>query len=309
MSESGDTTPRQDGWTPSRQREFLEHLAVSGLVRTACAAIGISREAAYRLRQRREGAAFAIGWDAALLLARWALADTLMERAVDGQTEVVERDPEGQRHTRHRHDNRLALSVLGRLDRFAVGEDGSAGDIRLVAGDWEAFLDLIEAGHQGAGAALFLATRCPDEAAESGPHGPCQLCGSRAPDDDDDDDNDDEGADDAAPTAALTGFIDADDPDRCSEELDEAGMREWLSIFRRGGQWVTNFPPPEAFSGMEEGVFGRDAVYWRALTEAELAAIESRHNGRIARETAIAHRLYAEAFAPAEDYTPPEHPE
>lgn len=309
MSESGGTTPRHDGWTPSRQREFLEYLAVSGLVRTACAAIGISREAAYRLRQRREGAAFALGWDAALLLARWALADTLMERAVDGQTDVVERDPEGQRHTRHRHDNRLALSVLGRLDRFAAGEDGSAGDTRLVAGDWEAFLDLIEAGHEGAGAALFLATRRPGDEADFGPHGPCQLCGSRAPGGDDDDDYDDEGDDDAAPTGARTDFIDEDDLDGCSEELDEAGMREWLSIFRRGRQWVTNFPPPEAFSGMQEGVFGRDSNYWRALTDAELGVVESRQAARIARETAIAHRLYAEAFAPAEDDVAPDHPE
>jgi hypothetical protein len=296
MSDPECTLSRHDGWSPSRQRDFLEHLAVSGLVRTACAAVGISREAAYRLRQRREGAAFALGWDAALLLARWALADTLMERAVDGQTDVVERDPDGQRHTRHRHDNRLALSVLGRLDRFAASDAAGTGDARLVAGDWEAFLDLIGAGREGAGAGLFLTARRPVEGAEATTPGPCQLCGSQPSREDHEDAQGDE---DAMPRAVHDGFIDEGD-DGCGEELDEPGMRDWLSVYRIDSGWVTNFPPPDGYLGREEGVFGLDPTYRRTLTDAELDAVETRQAARIAREAAIARRLYAEAFPVAE---------
>ncbi len=286
-----DTTPsRHDGWSPSRQREFLEHLAVSGLVRTACAAIGISREAAYRLRQRREGAAFALGWDAALLLARWALADTLMERAVDGQTEVVERDPDSQRRIRHRHDNRLALSLLGRLDRFAGADEGGSGDARLVAGDWDAYLDMIGAGHEGSGAALFLTARRAAEKGDTDPHGPCQLCGSVEVSDDD------EAAHDDPAPATRTSFVEADD--EWGDELDEAGMRDYLSIFRYHGQWVTNFPPPPAYRGSEKGAFG-DPAYYRSLTGDELASVEAPRLARVTRELAIARDLYAEAFPPA----------
>lgn len=287
-------TPRHDGWSPARQREFLEQLAVSSLVRTACTAVGISREAAYRLRQRREGAAFALGWDAALLLARWALADTLMERAVDGQTDVVERDPDSHRRTRHRHDNRLAMSVLGRLDRFAEGDAASAGDARLIAGDWEAFLDLIGGGSEGAGAALFLAARRPVEGPENDAHGPCQLCGSDADSDHDDvgDEDDDE---ERYFLRTGAGFIDNSD-DGCGAELDEEGMRRWLSVVRLDGEWKTNFPPPDGFYGVEEGVFGLDAGYRRSLTDAELDIVETRRAVRAEREAAIARRFYAEVF-------------
>lgn len=295
MTDPDTPAPRHDGWSPARQREFLEHLAVSGLVRTACAAVGISREAAYRLRQRREGAAFALGWDAALLLARWALADTLMERAVHGQTDIVERDPDTHRRTRHRHDNRLALSVLGRLDRFAEGDAASASDARLIAGDWDAFLDLIGGGNEGSGAALFLAARRPVEGAENNPYGPCQLCGS----DDDSDCGDDDGDhDEELPLRRTgTGFIDGSD-DSCGEELDEDGLRGWLSVLRIDGQWKTNFPPPEDFFGVEEGIFGLDAGYRRSLTDVELDIVEEQQTARAEREATIARRLYAEVFLP-----------
>ena len=46
--------PRHDGWTPERQRAFLDHLSVSGLVRAAAADVGMSHEAAYKLRHNAE---------------------------------------------------------------------------------------------------------------------------------------------------------------------------------------------------------------------------------------------------------------
>src|SRR3954462_8865347 len=57
---------RRDGWTPERQLRFLDALARTRSISKAAAAAGMSRESAYRLRERREGALFAALWDEAL---------------------------------------------------------------------------------------------------------------------------------------------------------------------------------------------------------------------------------------------------
>ena len=43
---------RADGWSPARQRHFLETLAATGVITTACDAVHISARAAYALRIR-----------------------------------------------------------------------------------------------------------------------------------------------------------------------------------------------------------------------------------------------------------------
>ena len=57
---------RRDGWTAERQLHFLDVLASTRSVTRAAAAAGMSRESAYRLRCRRDGALFAGLWDRAL---------------------------------------------------------------------------------------------------------------------------------------------------------------------------------------------------------------------------------------------------
>src|SRR3546814_1439257 len=64
---------------------------------------------AYALRIRRDGAAFRLGWDAAILIARARLADDLLARALTGHEEVIRKDMDAGEITRHRHDNRLAM--------------------------------------------------------------------------------------------------------------------------------------------------------------------------------------------------------
>ena len=61
-------------WTPQVQRAFLEALAVEGSVRRACQTAGKSWRTAYALRMQGRGAAFALGWDGAVLIARARLA-------------------------------------------------------------------------------------------------------------------------------------------------------------------------------------------------------------------------------------------
>ena len=58
---------RHDGWTPARQFRFIEMLATTRSVTRACAAVGMSRESAYALRDRPEAAGgFALAWRRAL---------------------------------------------------------------------------------------------------------------------------------------------------------------------------------------------------------------------------------------------------
>ena len=143
---------RADGWSPARQRLFLETLAATGIIRSACDAAQISTRAAYALRIRRDGAAFRLGWDAAILIARARLADELLARALTGHEEVIRKDMDAGEITRHRHDNRLAMSMLSRLDRMADNppEGSDAALARVVAQDFAAYLDLICPQNQAA---------------------------------------------------------------------------------------------------------------------------------------------------------------
>jgi hypothetical protein len=57
---------RRDGWTPERQLRFLDALALTRSIAKAAASAGMSREGAYRFRERRDGALFAALWDRVL---------------------------------------------------------------------------------------------------------------------------------------------------------------------------------------------------------------------------------------------------
>src|SRR5438270_11180397 len=57
---------RRDGWTPERQLRFLDALAHTRSITKAAASAGMSRESAYRLRERRDGALFSALWDRAV---------------------------------------------------------------------------------------------------------------------------------------------------------------------------------------------------------------------------------------------------
>src|SRR3546814_17987855 len=74
--------PASYHWTPTLQREFLEHLAATGSVKLAAQRVSMSTAAVYQLRQRTEGEAFKIGCGAAVLIAPARLADQLLHRAI-----------------------------------------------------------------------------------------------------------------------------------------------------------------------------------------------------------------------------------
>jgi hypothetical protein len=149
-------SPRSDGWTEEKSRIFLRTLAATGSVADACRACGMSRDSAYAYRGRAAGQAFGLAWEAAQLLARRAIADDLMARAVHGVVDRVYRNGELVAE-RHRHDNRLAMALLTRLDRAAEGQGARGPEIAAVADEFDRFLDVLPQGNRGAEA--FLAAR------------------------------------------------------------------------------------------------------------------------------------------------------
>lgn len=81
--------PRHDGWTPARQREFIEQLARIGVVSAAARAVGKAPKSAYALRKRPDAASFAAAWEAALAEGQSRALDTSIDRALHGERRPV----------------------------------------------------------------------------------------------------------------------------------------------------------------------------------------------------------------------------
>jgi hypothetical protein len=107
---------RHDGWTPARQQYFLEVLADTGSVTMACRRVGMSRMAAYRLRRHPDAASFRVAWDLALAEAVHQIEHVAIERALQGEEEVIERAGMTEVIRRRPCDARLLVRLLDRLD-------------------------------------------------------------------------------------------------------------------------------------------------------------------------------------------------
>ena len=75
---------RHDGWTPERQRGFIEALADLGSVKAAAHAVNMSEVGVYLLRRHPEAGEFRKAWEAALALGVQRLEDVAMDRALNG---------------------------------------------------------------------------------------------------------------------------------------------------------------------------------------------------------------------------------
>jgi hypothetical protein len=156
--------PRVDGWTPARQAAFLMTLSETGLVSQACAFAEMSVASAYALRREPRGAAFALGWQAAHLLARDRLEDVLLEAAISG-IESVSTRVDGATYRRTLNGN-LSMAVLGRLDKRAAALDDRAIAVaRSIGAAFEAFLTLVLDGGKADAIAAFLKAH-PDPLAD-----------------------------------------------------------------------------------------------------------------------------------------------
>lgn len=80
---------RHDGWTPERQRAFIEALADTGSVSRAAAMVNMAQTNCYSLRRAPGAEGFRRAWDAALDFGLKRLKDIAFERAIEGQMEPV----------------------------------------------------------------------------------------------------------------------------------------------------------------------------------------------------------------------------
>ena len=126
-------------FTLERRLRFLHLLAGTGNVRRACQAVGVSPQSAY-VHKRRD-AAFAAGWDAALILARDAAEEVLAERALRGTQETIFYRGEAV-GSRVRFDARLLLAHLARLDRHHEQAEGAA----IIAARFDDYLAELHTG-------------------------------------------------------------------------------------------------------------------------------------------------------------------
>lgn len=134
------TTTPHNQWTRAKMVAFLRELAATQSVAAAARAVGMSRTAAYNLRNRLQGQPFALGWEVALECGMHALAQAVMDRALNG--EEIQHFYHGELvGTTRRYDNRLAQWVLE--NPWRVGRHQVARE--YAGGAFDALLERIEA--------------------------------------------------------------------------------------------------------------------------------------------------------------------
>ncbi|WP_363321763.1 DUF3597 domain-containing protein [Sphingomonas sp.] len=303
----GPVETRYDGWTPDKQAIFLRVVSEGHSITHCCRVVRMTKQSAYALRRSARGAGFALGWQAALILGRERLADEMLDRALNGVVETIT-TPNGEVTERHRHDNRLGMAMLSRMDRVAdaARADASHAAARLVAQDFDQYLDLVGRDGGPARAGLFLGARADAAAAD-------ELAPIRAlaradkwlrthtdlaePVDATDLDpaaragwtGEQWGRAEAVGLVQLAPPADArDGSGKLGQPDDAADAKEpvWWDMFEE--RWRTHFPPPEDFDGEEDGAYG-DEGYSRTLSDAEEAAWETEYRAEVAaREAAEA---------------------
>ena len=136
-----DLRRRSDGWTPEKQREFVEALADTGVIRHAAASVGMSEQSVSRLRRRANARAFDLACDAAQRIGARRTLSIAVERALEGQ--VRRHYYHGELRSEERvYDNKLLIYLIGKL---GLGLDPQPA-AKAVETRWEPWMDAIERG-------------------------------------------------------------------------------------------------------------------------------------------------------------------
>ena len=112
---------RHDGWTPERQRGFIEALADTGCVSRATAIVNMSLEGVYYLRRQKGAEEFRAAWNAALDFGVQKLKDIAFERAIEGEMIPVFEKGKLMGYRRKRND-RLLMFCLRHYGQDANGK-------------------------------------------------------------------------------------------------------------------------------------------------------------------------------------------
>lgn len=112
--------PRSNSITPDLQREFIAHLAATGIVTSAARRIGRSLEALYKLRNRHGAEGFAQAWERAAQLGVGRIEDSAMERAILGSERKIVRNGEVIATERSHNETLVMFFLKTRMaDRYA----------------------------------------------------------------------------------------------------------------------------------------------------------------------------------------------
>ena len=262
---------RHDAFTGELMARFCEVLAETGMVTQAARAIGKHRDTVYQ--HRRRNPLFAAAWAGALSHARTRLADALLERSLNGSIDYLYRDGDLVGERRY-YDNRLAYSMLRRLDKEAAAEPPAV--TRALAeqqprvptkADYRTALKALRTGSEE------------------------DLCAA----------------------LAIFGDHETDKPDNPPDpESDAVGFAEngapASRVWQEDGCWWTNFSPPPGFDGNEQGHWA-DADYQRECTDEEAAVLDARREAELASTRAAEDAERDAFFAPAPPLQPGEQQE
>ena len=132
---------RIDGWTPQKQREYVEALADSGVARYAAGRVGMSEQSANRLRRRADAGAFDRACDAAMRIGARRLISVAYERAIEGT--IKRHYYHGEVRSEERvYDNRLLIALIGKLGPLIAAPT----EPDPVAENWQPWMEAIEQG-------------------------------------------------------------------------------------------------------------------------------------------------------------------
>ena len=111
---------RRDGCTPDRQVAFIQALSECGCVTEACARVGLSTEAVYKLARRPDAQSFRLAWDIAMDNAVRRIGDNAFGRALNGI--AIPHYYKGELIGEHRRfDERLTMFILRYRDPLRYG--------------------------------------------------------------------------------------------------------------------------------------------------------------------------------------------
>ncbi|HEX8226103.1 MAG TPA: hypothetical protein VF605_20035 [Allosphingosinicella sp.] len=133
---------REDGFTPEKQRAYVEALADCGIAREAAARVGLTEQAINRARRRSDARSFDDACEAAHLFGARRIRSTVWERAIEGT--VKGRYYHGELIAEERvHDNRLLTYLYGKVEHLLARDEKKSRDI---CDNWEAHMEALDQG-------------------------------------------------------------------------------------------------------------------------------------------------------------------
>lgn len=133
---------REDGFTPEKQRAYVEALADCGIAREAAARVGLSEQAINRVRRRSDARSFDRACEAAHVFGARRIRSIAFERAIEGT--LKGHYYHGELISQERvYDNRLLTFLYGKVAHLLARDEERS---RSICDNWEAHMEALERG-------------------------------------------------------------------------------------------------------------------------------------------------------------------